>query len=311
MKWIYYVLKLFLGTLVALLLVYLGYRSWQSWCDPISVLMRNTAFPTLLQESSYASEDEFEKRIYTDIVLDSRGVGLVNCTVSLPVNIPEEGLPCILLISGLDTGKKSLNYLNDQRGFAIISYEYPQVIRNIKSYRGLFRLKAIRQNVFNVPSQLLSVVRWAQTQPWCEKKPISIPGFSFGAIFIPATYHFSQKSGIKLGPSVIGYGGAGLFDLFYANLPGPIWLKTPLAYLANFLFRPIEPAVHAPFLKNRFLIINGLYDKLVPFRSAERLQNIIPEPKTVENLETEHMYPENQALINLLLEKTKNFLINS
>lgn len=304
MKILYYSFKGVIGLVLLFFLGYLGYRSYQSWCNPITILQRDTNL-TVTDQSSYKANDQFSERIYTDIILNTGS--FTRCTLSLPKHVPKQGLPCIIVIAGLDTGKQSLNYISDQSGFAIISYEYPQLIRNIRKKRGLFQIRSIRQNVFTVPSQIVGIAKWANSQPWCFK-PASIAGFSFGAVFTPAIYHLAQVEKVPLGPGVIGYGGADLYQLFYANLSLPAWLRYPTALLANYLFRPIEPSLHAPYLQNDFLIINGTQDKLIPLSSAKKLQAIIPEPKKIINLKTEHMYPENTALLNQLLELTKQFL---
>ena len=113
---------------------------------------------------------------------------------------------------------------------------------------------------------------------------------------------------MPLGPGVMAYGGAGIQCLIRANFPGPRWLKAMAAKYGEKFFRPIDPMDYAPEMKGNFLMINGIYDTQIPFKCARCLQDLVPEPKTIINLETQHMSPENVELTLRLIQLSRTWL---
>ena len=305
-----YFFKILVRTTLVLFGVFLAFKLYNSWTNPIGVLRKSHISSKVTYKNSYLVNNLLEKRVYTDITLDTGGAKIAHFTLSLPEKIPKEGLKCIFVASGLETGRKSLNYIKDQSNYAIVAYEYPPLIRLLKNRSLILKIRRLREEILTVPQQWVSIVIWLSQQPWSKNEPISIVGFSFGSLFVPATYHLAQTEKVQLGPGVIGYGGAGLFCLLNANLKLPPIIKKPIAWLASILLRPIDPQVHAKYLKNSFLIINGLYDKMVPPKCRKKIQEIIPEPKEIINLKTKHLMPNNQALLDELIKITKEFLEN-
>jgi len=307
-KYTLFFLKTLVRTTLVLFGIFLAFKLYNSWTDPVDVLRKNCILAKIAYKNAYLVENQLEKRIYTDITLDVGKAKSVHFTLSLPEKIPNDGLRCIFVASGLDTGRKSLNYIKDQSNYAIVAYEYPPLIRTLKNRSLVLKIRQLREEILEVPQQWISIINWLSKQSWSRNEPISIAGFSFGALFVPAAYHLAQAEKVKLGPGVIGYGGAGLFCLLNANLKLPTIIKKPVAALVSILLRPIDPQVHAKYLKNNFLIINGLYDKMVPLKCRKKIQEIIPEPKKIINLKTEHMMPSNQSLLDELIKITKEFL---
>lgn len=273
-----------------------------SFFTMVSPLLGNDGY-TVVSEKRYQVPDNQEIRSYEDVVLDCGKAGEANFTVSLPEKIPPGGLPTILIVGGLKTGRESLQFIPDHGEYALIAYEYPKRLKTLHKINVIFHIYSVRKAALEVPRELIAMIKYLRKQPWINKEPISLMGYSFGATFMPVTYVEAEKEGIKLGPGVMAYGGAGIYCLFNANLPLPHFLKKPVATMAAATFKPIDPLLYAPKMSGDFLIINGIYDSQIPMECAERLQNLVPEPKTVINLETEHMSPKkpdlNLRLINI------------
>ncbi|MCB1116369.1 MAG: hypothetical protein KDK71_07865 [Chlamydiia bacterium] len=263
---------------------------------------------TVLSEKKYTVPDKQEIRTYIDVVLDAGKGGEANFTVSLPEKVPEEGLPTILIVGGLKTGRESLQFIPDHGNYALIAYEYPKRLKTLHKINVLWHLYTVRKAALEVPIELLAIIHYLHGQPWVNQEPISLMGYSFGATFMPVTYTAAQKEGLTLGPGVMAYGGAGVYCLFKANLPLPNFLKDPVATMAAATFKPIDPILYAPHMKGEFLIINGLYDAQIPMECAHRLQDLVPEPKTILNLETEHMSPKNPDLNLRLINISRSWL---
>lgn len=262
----------------------------------------------VISEKTYQVPDTIEMRTYKDVVLNCGKAGEGLFTVSLPEKIPPEGLPCILIIGGLKTGRESLQFIPDHKEFALVAYEYPEMLKLLHKINVFWNLYSVRKGALDVPPEIITIIKYLQKQPWINNEPISLMGYSFGATFMPAIYVDAEKEGIDLGPGVMAYGGAGIYCLFKANLPFPNFLKRPLASMAAALFKPIDPILYAPHMKGEFLIINGLYDSKIPMECAHRLQNLVPEPKTIINLETGHMHPDKKELNLRLIKISRDWL---
>ncbi len=277
--------------------------------DPLSSLRGQSLETKVIQEKIYLVPDGKNIRKYMDIVLKTKDEKEIHFTLSLPLSIPEGGLGCAFIVDGLETGRTSLGYIKGQQGYALIAYEYPPILKKLKGISSIRYIWGIRKAALHVPADLLTIVKWVQKESWYDKDPISFLGFSFGAQFIPPTYRLAEEENISFGPSVLAYGGGSLYEIFYA-LPGNSWIKAPRAWLAAQIFRPLEPALHVPHIKGEFLIINAKKDKVIPFKSALKLQALMPEPKTIINLESGHLKPGDEKTIQMLMKISKEWLSN-
>jgi hypothetical protein len=307
-KYFYYFLKILISLTLALFAVFIVFKTYQSWLDPVDVLRKTKIATKVIYEKSYQAHDAYHKRVFTDVVLSTKKNNKIYFTVSLPKNSSNKPLKCIFLVAGLETGQKSLSYVEDHADYAIIAYEYSPVIKQFHKNFSFFSINKLKDTVISIPQDWLSIINWVRYQPWCQTNAISIAGFSFGAIFIPATYHLAQVENVQLGPGIIAYAGVGIKCLLNANLKVNKWLKKPLSWFGSVLFRPVDPLVHAGHLKNYFLIINGLNDDKIPTKCRKDLQRAIPKPKKIINLQTKHMSPDDQPLLNRLVRISKDFL---
>ncbi len=64
-----------------------------------------------------------------------------------------------------------------------------------------------------------------------------------------------------------------------------------------------------PKLKGEFLLINGNGDRRMPAETVERLQRLTPQQKTIVTLDSDHMMPGNQALMDRIVDISRRWLI--
>ena len=273
----------------------------------LKALDRGTAMPMVASSKTYVEEITGEKRIFEDYILSS-GAGETHITISKPEKVPPEGLPCVFIIAGLETGRQSLKLIPNHGKYILISYEYPPVIKQLKSKSAAFYIISARSACLNVPAQVTSTVRWLSKQDFCSGEPTSMMGYSFGSVFLPSILNLGQSNGLTFGPTVFGYGGAGLYCLFKALLPGPKWFKKMGARFSTWIFKPLEPSLHLPYVTGRFLVLNGTEDTQIPVGCALCLQKLVPEPKTVINLETPHLMPDNPELLAQVVEISRSWM---
>ncbi len=169
--------------------------------------------------------------------------------------------------------------------------------------------------VFNTgPAQVASALRWLTEQPWADAERISLLGCSQGALAVPAVQDIAAHDGIRIGWTIIAYGGAPLGTLLAANPHmKPTWLRKALAPLVDLVFHPLEPTVHLPRLSGKFLVLEGRDDRLIPERARNVLREAVPEPKTVITFEGTHMGvgPDKMALLQKIIETSKSWLIEN
>lgn len=265
----------------------------------------NEKIPKILKESKTTLKD-FKNRKREDIVLES-STGNIKFAISFPKKI-KKNENILILLNGLETGRNSLKYIFHPSNYIIIGYEFPKNLLKLKNKSALVNFLELRKAALHVPTQLICIEKWIKNQPWYSKKNISIAGVSFGAIFVPATYHLAAMNNIKLGPCVMAFGGAGLYDIFYSNIKTNKILKAPLAYSAYLNFKPLDPVFHLSYIQSKCLIINAAKDENMPFKSAQKLQLLTPEPKTIINVDSGHISPDNQNLINQISEISLKWL---
>ncbi len=302
--------KTFLLLIFIFLLVVLMWCGWQYIRNPVSALERGTSDLSVVRDSAYSVQLAAETRTYIDLSLCGKEVGLMRATVSLPKDLTEHDLPVLIVLGGLEIGRESLKYITKHGRNAVIAYEYPYSPRYWYDGTPLTQLPVIRESVLKVPAQVEALAGWAARQPWADEERVSVAGYSFGALFVPAVYHLCLEHKFYLGPGIIAYGGVNAFEILKNNLrflsPASRWI---VAWGAATAIRPAEPALHVPFMQPKFLIINGLQDNQIPESSWRKLQEMVLEPKTIVNLDAGHMNPGNPELTRQLVELSCKWLL--
>ncbi|NGX63860.1 MAG: hypothetical protein KR126chlam6_01278 [Candidatus Anoxychlamydiales bacterium] len=260
-----------------------------------------------IEKTTITPFEDLSSRDYEDVVLDTKNYGQIKFSISYPKNITKTE-NVLLLLDGLETGRKSLKYIPHLENYVIIGYEFTKNLQRLKQKEVLFHLPSTRKAVLDVPFQILGIVNWIETEEWYSKKDVIIIGVSFGAIFVPATYHLAEMNNLKLGDGIMAFGGAGLYDIFYTNLKNYKILRKPLAFFSYQIFKPIDPTFHLPYIHGKFLIINGTEDENIPLKAAQKLQKLTPEPKTIINIDTKHLDPNRQDIINEVVEISLKWL---
>ncbi len=75
------------------------------------------------------------------------------------------------------------------------------------------------------------------------------------------------------------------------------------------MIRPLEPRFHVQALTGEFLVVNGKLDKQIPFAKALEFQALVPEPKTVINLNEGHMHRRKPELTQKLIIISRDWLL--
>jgi hypothetical protein len=234
----------------------------------------------------------------------------VQIVLSLPDPLPADDLPVMVILGGLEIGRESMAYITNPGQNVLIVYQYPYHPRYWYDGAAVTQIPLIRNAVLTVPAQVVEVVQWVLQQSWSDPQRISILGYSFGALFVPAVYHLAYEKNFRLAPGVIAYGGADVFRLLNTNLKNidQPW-RLPIAWLAATAIYAADPLNHLPHMHNEFLIINGNQDHQVPEYCWQKQDELTPEPKTVMILDEGHMHFRKPELTKRLVHMSQVWLL--
>ncbi len=299
---------LVLGAAIALLAVLLVVLQ-QPGSDSLAALPHGGG-PTTTTSHQALHKDG---RLIQQYTIEDSALGRIGLVVSLPDPLPDRPLPILVVLGGLGTGLKNIRYVPPAGDNVVVGYDWP-IPRKLPRGIDLFwQAPGLYDRVFRVPGQIATVVEWVAGQPWAERERISLLGFSLGAVAVPAAQRLLELRGLRVGWTVLAYGGANVAN-FLEHHPKirPDWARPVIGWLAERLFRPLDPAEHLPHLSGRFLVIGGTDDGLIPKHSAQLMQDLVPEPKTVLLLNGQHMGvgKAQTALLSQILQVTEDWLVD-
>jgi dienelactone hydrolase len=250
-----------------------------------------------------------EPRRLLELELEGAPEGPLRIALSLPQG-PQGPLPTLVILGGLEVGQESLRYVESHGPNALVAYAYPRPTGDLYEGNALFKLPRIRRAALAVPSQISALLAWVQHQGWADPHRMSLLGYSFGAMFVPATARLATGRGIPLRALVLAYGGADLPRLLAANADlRPAWLRPLAARAVGAVVRPLEPTLHLPHLRTEALFLTGLQDQRVPLACARLMQSLKPPPKTVLDLSEGHMDPARPDLNRRVVAASQGWLV--
>jgi len=305
-----YIVLAILALPILLMLTLISWVISQYLTNPLDFVDQPIENLSIVSDSVFQAEFLPEDRVYHSIILQNTQQGEVRILLSTPSEIPEEGLPVVIILGGLEVGKYTLKYIPDPGNNIIITYQYPYHPEYWYKGSAFEQIPIIRSSVLTVPSQVLSLINWISYQEWADNNKMTVTGYSFGALFIPAIYRLAAQNSIPIKYGVIAYGGSDLYQLLVTNMTNfdqP--LRSLFSWLAAISLRGIEPAAHAPFMRAEFLVVNGTLDHQIPEDSWRELHSLIPEPKTIIILEEGHMHPRKVELTRRLVKLSHKWLI--
>jgi hypothetical protein len=275
--------------------------------NPLASLPRASAVPVLVKVQA----ERRDHRIFQRVSLFDKILGDINFALSLPDPLPNQRLPVVFVIGGLGAGEHSLRFVQDMGNNAIVGYDWPLPTRFSRNI-GVRHILTLRTRVLSVPGQVSAILIWLIAQPWSDPTRISVLGFSLGAMVTPAADRIAATQGLRVGWTVLAYGGAPIGAVIRGNQRlHPAWLRLLLAFSAGCVLRPIDPAEHLPHLDGHFLVLTGAEDTIVSEKASARLVELTPVPKQVIRQLGNHIGtgPDHQAVTESAIEITRRWLI--
>ena len=225
-------------------------------------------------------------RIFRHVRLQDARLGAIGFTISLPDPAPRRRLPVVFVLGALGTGRHSVGLIRRPGANAIVGYDWPEVPAKL----GLRHLLSLRSKALSIPGQMTVISRWVLAQRWADVQRVTLVGFSLGAIAAPAAEHVMLARGVAVGWTVLADGGAPIADVVAGDREiHPPWLRSIAGFVAELLLHPLDPVLHLPQLRGRFLLISSAADPTISARASERLAKLAPMPKRVIRMPGGHV----------------------
>lgn len=287
--------------------------AWLQSRDPVTALPRADSTITVTEDR----RERWEGRTLHHVSLHCGEPGRARFVVSLPEPMPGGPIPIVVVLGGLGSGSDSLREITAVSGdpgpSAFIGYDWPLPMREPGVAQIVLRVPEFRRGVLAVPAQVDAILSWASSQPWADPGRVSLLGFSLGAFVVPATQRLVQQRGASVRWTVLGYAGAPIGAVIAAHPnAGPRWLRPILGAGADLLLHPVEPSLHLPHLRGRFLVLAAGDDRLIERAASRRLAELTPEPRTVIELAGDHMGvgPDRRKLLARVIDVSRAWLVD-
>jgi len=208
------------------------------------------------------------------------------------LSIPSSGkgpYPALVILGGLGTGKRVLDYLEETEGLAMLAIDYPYrgKTRKLSWWEFLTKLPAMREAVINTVPAAMLCNDYLEGRNDVDPRKIVIAGGSLGALFVPAI----AASDPRFSAAILLFGGGDLQSLFYANLNTPKPVSRIASWFLATLVSPVEPLKYADRISPRPLfMLNGTGDTRVPVRCTQLLYSRAKPPKTIVWIPSEHVH---------------------
>ncbi len=210
-------------------------------------------------------------------------------SASLKVPAGEGGrYPALVVLGGLRTGRRTIDYLGSTKGIVILALDYPYEGKkeDLGVIEFLWALPRIRRAVIETVPSVMLWIDYLLTREDVEQDKIMLVGGSLGAMFVPAAMAADER----IAAGAILFGAGDIERLARANLRMPAFASAPAAWLCAVLASPVEPLKYVADVSPRPLfMLNGLGDPRIPARCSTTLHETAREPKTIRWIDAGHV----------------------
>jgi dienelactone hydrolase len=209
-------------------------------------------------------------------------------------------LPAVFILAGVETGRESLDLIEDRDDLVLLSMNYPGGNDLRLSGAGLLMAPfALRRIASETLEGGVLALDYLSRRPDVDQDRIILLGVSFGSpIIISLSARDSRADAV-----VVIYGGGDLGQLARHNMSGkPWWLPGwVIAPTIRLFLGEFEPLDHIEKVAARyFLMVSSRQDEMIPVASAQSLFEGAKEPKKLLWYDTGHMDLFDRQLIRRL-----------
>jgi dienelactone hydrolase len=196
--------------------------------------------------------------------------------------------PVLLILGGLRTGKRTVDYISDAEGVVLVALDYPYEgeKQGLSPWEFSRRLPRMRRAVIDTPAAVMLCVDYLSSRSGVDADRIILVGGSLGAFFAPAAAAIDDR----IAAVALLFGGADLQTVALANLDVPAPLDRIAAWLLAVLASPVAPSKYVGHISPRPLFfLNGTGDPRIPERCARLLHESAGPPATIRWIPAGHV----------------------
>ena len=231
--------------------------------------------------------DSTAGHVISEVLLrDDREVSVIG-HLKVPTD-SETRHPALLILGGVRTGRKTIDYLGDTHGVVLFALDYPYEGKRsgLSTLEFLSSLPSMRRAVINTVPAAQLAVDYLLSRPEVDPERIILTSGSVGAILSPAVAACDSR----IDALVVLFGGGDISSLIRANLDRPAWMTVPAAWLGKVITAPVEPLRYIGDVSPRpTFFLNGTEDLGFPVDSVRLLHEAAREPKTIRWIEAGHV----------------------
>ncbi len=237
-----------------------------------------------------------------DVELGSDTGRNVMCRASVPESSSGKrgSWPAVILVAGMETGRKVVDTLPPQKNMMVMALDYPQSVKldfsnNVTTARSVW---AAREAAMHMVSSVLLAGDFVAAQPMVNKERVVLAGIGEGAFICAAAAAADDQN--QFSHVVLIQAGANIGRLIEMNarrlkLPGS---AATAGRIGEWLFKPIEPVRYIERIAPRPLtMLNGKADDWMPAEAAQKLFDRAREPKKLIWLKGQHATPDDKKLV--------------
>lgn len=238
---------------------------------------------------------------------NERGIAVSAC-LKAPIGDGER-YPVLVILGGLRTGRKTIDYLNGTSGIILFTLDYPYEgkTENLKFLEFARSLPRIRRAVLETVPAIMLGIDYLLTRDDVAPGKIILTGGSLGAIFTPAAAAADER----IAAAVMLFGAGDIEQLVRANLDMPAVVAAPAGWACAVLASPVEPLKYIADISPRPLfLLNGTDDPRIPIRCSRLLHKTAREPKTVKWIDVGHLNVRSNEFHDLVSRELIEWLVS-
>ena len=227
------------------------------------------------------------------------------------LKVPAEGgilRPAFLILGGLRTGRKTLDYISNTQGIVMLALDYPYEGKTgrMSAWEFIRSVPRIRRAVIDTAPATMMAVDYLFERDDVDPGRIIVIGGSLGAFFVPAHAAIDDRPAA----AVMIYGAGDIQSLLTASHEMPRWLARPAGWLGAVLLSPVEPLKYVRYISPRpLLMISGTQDPRIPERCSRLLHDAADEPKTVKWIDAGHVSIQEEEFHGLISDAMISWLV--
>jgi fermentation-respiration switch protein FrsA (DUF1100 family) len=233
-------------------------------------------------------------------ILISNGLGLKGEAFSRVPNTIEGKIPTVIVLGGLQTGRKALDLIDDDQDVFLLSLSYPFEKPKIKDglKKQLLTGNAINRAIYQTDTFIRLLIDYILGKSFIDPSRIIVVGASFGVPF--SVRAVGENKELKALALLYGFSDGYCVYKNIFKFKNPL-VRRLLAYLAAITIVGFEPIDNINKISPRpVLFINGKDDEMMPRECVDGIHRAAKEPKDIIWLEGLHMHPTNLPLIKKL-----------